>query len=526
MNGDQVNKEKTTQKNEKPNIAHIEETVEEDQDAQRLKALGYKQEFTRSLGIITQIAFPFTAMAVLPNWLVGFGPSLAAGGPSSLFWGWVVTTPFVICISLSLAEMYSAYPLNGAIYSWTYLLTSKKWGPFMSFISGYIYVAAYIAANMTVAWNLAQLIIGMANVLRGEDISSTGLYVGIYILCTILGNGSMYLGLTFTNFSNYFMVFWLLCGTLIFTISIPVLAPSHQSAEWVFTEFNNTTGYSSSGLVFFLGLLQAGWTMVGYDSGITLSESTKNADRKGPQGIMLCVFFALLQGFALTIAVLFSIQDLEGLLVADLPVSEFFMQVTNQNPHLSAFFLSIMIVAQFGSLANSMVANCRVMWSMARDGCLPYSRFFYKLEKGDVPFRIAVLQGVLMTALILPVFGTMVYWTAVLSAGVICYNFAYGLPLFCRLMWSRDSMPRGPFSLGRWSVPINAIALIWIVFFVIILCFPSVDPVEAETMNYSSLMLGAVFIFAVLYWLYSGHITFKGPIANVEDEDEVDEMES
>lgn len=162
-------------------------------------------------------------MAVLPNWLVGFGPSLAAGGPSSLFWGWVVTTPFVICISLSLAEMYSAYPLNGGIYSWGYLLSNKKWGPckpsffhgfakqltcshlVMSWISGYIYVTAYIAANMTVAWNLAQLIIGMANVLRGEDVSSTGLYVGIYIICTIVGTGSGFLGLTFTNILNYFM---------------------------------------------------------------------------------------------------------------------------------------------------------------------------------------------------------------------------------------------------------------------------------------------------------------------------------
>ncbi|ORZ26037.1 hypothetical protein BCR42DRAFT_294783, partial [Absidia repens] len=98
-------------------------------DAQRLKDLGYKQEFNRSLGVIIQVVFPMSAMSVLPNWLVGFGPSLAAGGPSSLFWGWVVTTPFVICISLSLAEMYSAFPVNGGIYSWGYLLSNKKWGP-------------------------------------------------------------------------------------------------------------------------------------------------------------------------------------------------------------------------------------------------------------------------------------------------------------------------------------------------------------------------------------------------------------
>ncbi|ORZ26038.1 amino acid/polyamine transporter I, partial [Absidia repens] len=378
---------------------------------------------------------------------------------------------------------------------------------------------------MTVAWNLAQLIIGMANVLRGTDVSSTGLYVGLYIIMTVIGTGSGFLGLTFTNFLNYFMAFWLIVCTIVFSIAIPVLAPTNQSATWVFTQFNNSTGYDNHALVFFLGLLQAGWSMVSFESGISLGESTKDAARKGPQGLMLCVLFALIQGFAITIVVLFSIQDLDVLLDADLPVAEFFLQVTN-NRHLSAFFLSIMVVAQYGSLANSSVANCRLMWAMARDGCLPYSKFFYKLEKGDVPLRIIILQMALMIILILPVFGTMVYWTAVLSAGVICYNVAYGLPLFCRLVWSRDTMPKGPFNLGRWSVPVNLIALVWIVFFIIILSFPSSFPPTAEDMNYSSLMLGAVTIFALVYWLYGGRSSFKGPIANVDDDDDTSKNES
>ncbi|KAI8084592.1 uncharacterized protein BX664DRAFT_299961 [Halteromyces radiatus] len=128
MNGDQVDKLKNA--SDKPDISHIEQSgAELDRDAQKLKDLGYKQEFKRSFGFLIQIAFPFTAVAVLPNWLVGFGPSLAAGGPSSLFWGWLVTVPFVLCNCLSLAEMFSAYPLSGSIYSWGYLLSNKKWGP-------------------------------------------------------------------------------------------------------------------------------------------------------------------------------------------------------------------------------------------------------------------------------------------------------------------------------------------------------------------------------------------------------------
>jgi hypothetical protein len=43
---------------------------------------------------------------------------------------------------------------------------------------------------------------------------------------------------------------------------MPAMAPSHQPAKWVFTEFINNTGYDNVGMVFLVGLLQAGWTLV------------------------------------------------------------------------------------------------------------------------------------------------------------------------------------------------------------------------------------------------------------------------
>lgn len=59
-----------------------------------------------------------------------------------------------------------------------------------------------------------------------------------------------------------FVVFWVLCSTLIVVIAMPVMADTHPSARWVFTEFRNTTGWQNSGLTFLLGMLQAGWSLV------------------------------------------------------------------------------------------------------------------------------------------------------------------------------------------------------------------------------------------------------------------------
>ncbi|KAI8069870.1 amino acid/polyamine transporter I [Gongronella butleri] len=517
MNGDQVINKKRTLTLDKPDISHIESSAV-NADADHLKDLGYKQEFTRNLGSVLQVAFPFTAMGVLPNWLVGFGPSLASGGPSSLFWGWIITAPMTLAVAASMAEIYSSYPLNGGFYSFSYYLSSKRWGPLMSWLTGYIYAAATLAANMTVAWNLAQLIIGMASVVRQETIDNLGAYVGIYVLMSIICTACGFAGLRFTNWLNYFMAFWLFANTFVFAISVPLLAPTNNNASWVFTQFTNETGYENLALVFFLGLLQSGWTMVGFDAGITISENTKDASKEGPKGLMTCVILALIQGIALTVAVLFSIQDLDALINSDMPIADFFMQVT-QNKHVSAFFLSVMVIAQFGSLSNTSVAFTRICHAMARDGVLPYSRFFYKLHN-EVPVRLAVMQIVIMTLVILPIFATDVFWSAILSLGVVAYNMAYALPFVCRLIWVRDKMPKGAFDLGRWSLPLNIISVLWISFLSIILCFPAVSPVDAASMNYSSLMIGAVVLFSLAYYAIKGRKTFHGPRANADDDND------
>jgi hypothetical protein len=113
---------------EKVDITHVE-TNHLDADAQRLQDLGYKQEFKREINLFVQAGFAFSTMAVLPSWMVSFGPCLSAGGPSSLFWGWFVVSPFVMCIALSMSEVISAYPLAGGVYSWSLMLSNKKWGP-------------------------------------------------------------------------------------------------------------------------------------------------------------------------------------------------------------------------------------------------------------------------------------------------------------------------------------------------------------------------------------------------------------
>lgn len=91
-----------------------------------------------------------------------------------------------------------------------------------------------------------------------------------------------------------------------------------------------------------------------------------------------------------------------------------------------------------------------------------------------------------------------------------------GLPNFCRLIWTRRNMQKGPFNLGRYSVPINIFAVVWIAFFTVILCIPAVFPVAPETMNWTCLMIGVVLIFSLGFWFVQGRHSYVGPIQTLE----------
>ncbi|CAO3626108.1 unnamed protein product [Mucor hiemalis] len=433
-------------------------------------------------------------MAVLPSWLVGFGPSINAGGPSSLFWGWIVVFPFVCCIALGMAEFASAYPVEGGSFTWSLRLSNKKWGPFMSYITGYVHLTA--------------------NTLNYTQITSQRVNVGICCVVLIFATLFCLLGTRYSKYMSIVLVFWIGIGTIIILVSVPALAPKHNTAKWVFTEFTNNTGYESMVLVFFVGMNQAGWTLIGYDCGIQIVEGTRKASVAAPRGILITVVTAILQGFVTILVVLFSIQNMEEIIESPMPLATFLIQAT-RNPQLTAFLLFILLVAQFAGVCNAMTSLSHFIFALARDNCLPFAKHLSTLShKNHVPQIALIVQLVVCILLILPAFGSTIYWQAVMSASIICVNVSYGIPFLCRLIWVRNDMPKGPFDLGRFGLPLNLISVVWITFFSVILCIPPFSPITPENFNWSPVMIGGVMIFSLLFWLVSGRFNYKGTNVN------------
>lgn len=144
-----------------------------------------------------------------------------------------------------------------------------------------------------------------------------------------------------------------------------------------------------------------------------------------------------LTGFCWIIALLFSIQSLDDILGAAVPVLQIFQVCCGWSldllvPRLTspaqdsfglrgatAAFAINLVVLSFATI-GILMASSRAVWSMARDGGFPLSRAFKKVDKRfDVPVNALLVQIFVPTILGLIYLGSTVIFYAFFQVAVV-----------------------------------------------------------------------------------------------------------
>lgn len=58
----------------------------------------------------------------------------------------------------------------------------------------------------------------------------------------------------------------------------------------------------------------------------------------------------------------------------------------------------------------------------------------------------------------------------------------------------------GPYSMGKWSRPVNLVAIAWVLFISVVLFFPTTRPVTALNMNYAICVAAFIALFSLGWW--------------------------
>ncbi|KAL9630255.1 MAG: hypothetical protein Q9164_006511 [Protoblastenia rupestris] len=283
-----------------------------------------------------------------------------------------------------------------------------------------------------------------------------------------------------------------------------------QTSEYVWTKVVNNSGWKPNGWSWLFGFASASWCMTNGDATAHIAEEIQDPEVKAPWSIVLAAAFTWLGGWLYTIILAYTTGDPLKTLKSPMaqPVAQIFYNVMGRRGGI--FFTVCAYIVLNCCAVVGIQAGSRTIWAYARDEMLPLSRVWYKINKTTNTPIYGVWLFVICCVLInLIALGSYAAIAAVFNLTAIALDWSYCIPIICKMAFGK--FERGPFHLGWASWWINAWAVVWTTFVTVIYVQPITRPVTPENMNYVSVLMVAVGLFAVIYWYAAGRYYYIGP---------------
>ncbi|KAJ5539003.1 Amino acid/polyamine transporter I [Penicillium frequentans] len=498
-------------------------------DEEQLAALGHVQELRREFSLWSIVCLQISLMATWEALSSVVATALTNGGAPCLFYNYLISLIGTIFVVLSLCEIAAIYPTAGGQYHWVYCLTPESYRATASWFTGWISIGGQLVLAASAAF-AAGLQLQALITLNNLDTYIGTRWQGMLFYWLILAYstavnifGSKILPHTNTTAGILHVV-----GFIAIVCVLGTMSDKH-SADYVFKDFSNTSGWTSDGVSWLVGLLSTVYPFLGYDAACHLSEELPKPSRNVPLAMIGSVAINGVIGLVYAIVLLFSLGNLQDLLESKtgFPFMQLFLNVTGSPAGASVMALCITLVALAANAAGT-TSTSRTAWAFARDHGLPGSGFFsYVNPTLQVPVRMVLVVGFLQMLLGLIYLGSSTAFNAVLSMAILGMYASYFSPILFMLLYGRRSssstirgLGSGLFDLGpRWGPVVNVIALMWLVLAMVFSTFPTVEPVTPNNMNYCVVvMVGWVFIGGVYYYACGGKRRFSGPVVELAED--------
>ncbi|KAI1871432.1 uncharacterized protein JN550_004426 [Neoarthrinium moseri] len=479
-----------------------------------LAKMGYKSELPRSLSMLSVLGLSFAIMAVPYGLSTTFYITLSNGQSVTIIWGWVLLSLISTAIAASLAEICSVYPTAGGVYYWAALLSTPRWAPIASWITGWLTLVGNWTVTLSINFGGAQLILSAISLWDEEFVANEWqtvlMFWAVMLVCYLINVfGSKYLDLI-----NTICIYWTGAAIVIILIVLLVMSPEKRSGEFVFAHYDASASGWPSGWSFFVGLLQPAYVLTGYGMVAAMCEEVQTPEREVPKAIVLSVVAAGITGLLFLIPILFVLPDVQTLLdVANgQPIGYIFKTATGSAGGgfgLLFLILGIWLFAGVGALT----ASSRCTYAFARDGAIPGSGLWSKVDKRfDIPHWALILSTIVDCLLGLIYFGSTAAFSSFTGVATICLCTSYGLPILVSVMRGRKHVEHASFSLGKIGFVTNVTTLLWIVLAIFLFCMPTnLTDLDASSMNYASVVFAGFASISMIWYFVWGRKNFSGP---------------
>lgn len=488
------------------------------EDARDLADIGHPELLTRKFSTWSMFFLAFSVLGTWSTFAQDLNSGLTSGGAITILWGLCLVTVCNVCVAVSLGELCSSMPTALGQAYWISRLWPGAGGRFASYLCAWINTFGWWTLSASQLAFMTSFILSM-KILFVEDWAWANvgwvqflLYLGVTLLVTVVNLVACRRDAILPALNN-FVGIWFVALFFIFSLALLIsvgVRPhlSFQPASFTFGEWLNQTGWGD-GVTFFLGLVQAAYGLTAFDSAVHMTEEIPRPRKNVPKVIWLSVVIGAVTGFIFMMVCLFCIQSMDTVLnpSTGLPFMDLLVETVGLEGGVA--LLALFIFNGMGQAVSILTTASRLTWGFARDGGLPWSQYFAKVdETWKVPARALWLQGGIIGLVgVLYTFATTAL-DAILSVSTIALTISYCMPIVVLLVVGRDKLPPGDFSLGRLGPVINWVSVFYCIITTVFFFFPNVPNPSGADMNYAIVVFAAMMVVSVAFWVIKGRVTY------------------
>jgi urea carboxylase system permease len=444
-----------------------------------MEDFGYRESLDRSIGKFASFAAGVSYISILTGTFQLFYFGFGTAGPAYL-WSWPLVFVGQMAVALCFMELAAKYPVAGSVYNWSKKLASRLVG----WTSGWLMLTASIVTLSAVALayqlNLPRIWSGFQFIGDGSgtyDFATNAVILGtILIVFTTVINA---LGVRLMARINSTGVFIELIAAVLIAF---ILAINIDRGPQVFFSTNGYGAGESAGFLgaFLIASLASGYVMYGFDTASSLGEETVEPRRTAPKAIARAILASFVIGGAILVFAVMSAPNLDDPALGESSGGlQYIVEQVMGGPVGRIFLVCIVIAVTVCALAVHTAAF-RLTFAMARDNALPFGEKLATVNpKTQTPIVPAVTIGIIAVIILVINIGQPKIFTVLTSIAIIMIYMAYlmvtGPMLKKRLQgqWPpKDLKEGGYFTMGKWGMLVNIVAVVWGVGMAVNLAWP------------------------------------------------------
>lgn len=453
-------------------------------DADHLAELGYTSEFKRDMSLWANFALGFTYLSPVVGIYTLFAMALSTGGPP-MFWSLVIVGIGQFLVALVFGEVVSQYPVAGGVYPWARRLWGKRW----SWMTGWVYLFALLATIAGVAYGAGPYLGQLIGFVAGTKTTVICALIIMAVALIINFAGTKWLArAAILGFSAELIGALVVGGWLLLT-------ERHHGLGVLFDTFgagegNYLSAFLAAGLI---GIFQ----YYGFEACGDVAEEVPDPTRRIPKAMRMTIYIGGAAAMFVCLSLILAVEDYAAVIGGDDPDPITTILNSAFGVVGSKVVLGVIIISFLSCTMSLMAAASRLMYSYARDDMIFGSQALRRFlpERHIPPYAMAV-AAVIPAVIVLVSIISADALTKIISFATLGIYLGFQMVVLAALRARlKGWQPSGAFRLGRWGIPVNALALTYGVLAMINIAWPRTP--DAPWFDNWIVSLGAAIVIGI-----------------------------